>query len=302
MKSLFFTAAILLSATVFAQNEKLSGLREFNIVKSDFAASHAAETGDGSLTIDFTKSSVKLFVTRKHTCPPNMMCAQFMPAPLIVELPITSLKTDSCGIHTIVAREDKRPVDGSLSVMTIKDATDMTCKTLVAVANEASYQTSYVDRVKGKDVTATSKMILQLKTQDTKTEEAAVLLKYEQNSGFSPRPGTRTILVYTNGKVVFESVSFMDNKKESVVLATLSTKAIATLKKQILTIDPKAELTDEDKDAPKCTDAPSSAVYVTLANQEVQISGSESCHTFKMYSGDALNLAYFVQGFSYIAR
>lgn len=157
MKQLFFAAALLVSATSFAT----TGIKSYVVTKATFAASHVVNPGRGNVVLNYDTSTITLEVQKLTPCKPGQLCSQIAYMPLFVELPITSIETDSCGIRRVTASKDQRPVDGDLQTITVIDPSEMTCQTFVAVLPEATYETNYVDRRNGKDVVDTSKMTLQ---------------------------------------------------------------------------------------------------------------------------------------------
>lgn len=69
----------------------------------------------------------RLMLNFRRSCPPRAMCPAVMPAPKTVELPIVSQYNDRCGTQVYLARLDRRPVDGGLQELTIKDNTYNRC-------------------------------------------------------------------------------------------------------------------------------------------------------------------------------
>ncbi len=122
---------------------------------------HVAHPGASSFEINYTKNTVKMMIVRKWYCPPNAACAMVMPAPLIVELPIVSIKEEGCGIKQVVALVDKRPVDGNLTQIKIQDISRTTCAFFRAIDSKATYTTKAHNRG-SKPSSATSKFVLRL--------------------------------------------------------------------------------------------------------------------------------------------
>lgn len=300
MKNIIFVAALLLSATSFAKSQKPAGVIEFAVTKAVFSKAHISNPGAATITVDYSNSKARLMVVSESTCPVGMACAIAMPAPLIVELPITSVESDDCGIVTVTAQQDSRPVDGSLQELKVTDASQMTCKTFIAVFSEAHYKTSYYDRRNGKKVEDVSKMTLAKVLPDSSAVK--ILLKYQQNSGFSPRPSNQVITVDSKGKVSSLETFSQDNTSKKIDIAQLSSASMKTLKAQIATVKGESQLVDENENQPRCMDAPSTTVSIVKADQDLVISAWESCHTYKLYEGDAVNLANLMNGFATLAR
>ena len=131
MKSLLFIVLSLTSTLGFAKAD-LAGVLEFKIAQAQYSSEHVQNAGEATLKLDYNQKQVSLKIERRFFCPEGRACAMVMPVPLIVELPIVSVKADNCGILTVVAKKDSRPADGSLEVITVTDPSRMTCKTFVA--------------------------------------------------------------------------------------------------------------------------------------------------------------------------
>ncbi len=296
MKKLLFTASLFMSAAAMAVSLKPIATSEFVVTSAIYAPNHVTNAGAGKLTVDYANKKMRLVVEREMTCPENMKCAAVMPAPLVIELPITSVQTDSCGIHHVTAKRDMRPADGNLQQLTVDDSAAMTCKTLVAVIPEAQYMTSYYDRRGGKEVKDISKMTLALVLPDSSLSN--LLLKYEQSAGFSPRPSTHTITVDKLGNVISTIHLLQGDKISTMEIAKLSAAALKNLKAQLAQVPLDVQLVDQDPNAPKCMDAPSTTVSVMSGTTEISIYNWSSCHTYKTDEGNAQNLTQLMLGFA----
>ena len=162
MKQIFFTATLLISLMAAAGSDSPTGARNFKITSATFDPVHIEHPGQGTLSIDYEAGLVTLDVVRAINCPAGRMCIQVMPMPLSIELPITSIKTDDCGIHHVVASVDMRPADGELQQLSVDDPSDLTCQTLVAVIPQAQYLTASYSRINSEPVKNVSTMRLEL--------------------------------------------------------------------------------------------------------------------------------------------
>ena len=105
-----------------------------------------------SIKIDRMAGEATLFVARGMHCPVGMVCPMMMPAPVVVTVPVVATKQDSCGTWIWTAKQDLRPVDGSLQKLVIADNTANTCEHFVALpATEVTYTTSFYDRINGRE-------------------------------------------------------------------------------------------------------------------------------------------------------
>jgi hypothetical protein len=75
----------------------------------------------GHVEIDYAAKSVKLVVVARPVCLPGRLCPRNIEQVIDLELPLVSLTRDSCGGVEIVARQDARPVDGSLLELAVRD-------------------------------------------------------------------------------------------------------------------------------------------------------------------------------------
>lgn len=156
MKKLILTLVLSVSPMLYAN----IGVETFIIQQAQFAPNHLKDFSSGHIVVNYDKETVTLTAEKLFYCPPEVFCAQVMPQPKVVELPIKYLNTDACGITHIIAEKDLRPVDGNLQKIIIDDTSEATCKTLVNIPTRASYVTSYFDRRNNEQVTEESKMVL----------------------------------------------------------------------------------------------------------------------------------------------
>ena len=87
------------------------------------------------------------------TCPPNAFCIWAGPS---YSAKLINKTTDACGAVTYKAREDRRPVDGSLVEITAKDYSHLRCRIFRAFKTEVELTTSHFDRLDGREVTTHS--------------------------------------------------------------------------------------------------------------------------------------------------
>src|SRR6476661_2636096 len=86
--------------------------RQFTIEKAQYSNAHVQTPTTGSLTVDYNVNEVTLEVNQAmRPCPADRNCAQVMPDPLIVKLPIKSAERGNCGMIHVVAEQDFRPTD-----------------------------------------------------------------------------------------------------------------------------------------------------------------------------------------------
>lgn len=91
--------------------------------------------GTGQVYINRTTNKATLKLGRKFYCPPNQVCAEVMPEPVVIELPIIKINAGECNSVIYVAQIDKRPVDGMYEGLRITDNRRFyeTCRTVRAI-------------------------------------------------------------------------------------------------------------------------------------------------------------------------
>lgn len=299
MKQFVLLTILSVGAIAFAKPQKSAGVLEFEIKSAQYAQSHVQDALNGQITLNYTEKKVNLYVREKSKCPSNMFCAQVVKA-LSVELPITSIETDDCGVRHVTALKDERPVDGIMQKITVSDPTKMTCRTFAPVFPKATYETAFVDRLKGKTVKAVSTMDLVL--AGTVSPQSEVLLKYQMHVGFSPDPQTIILTIDNKGEVL-SKISYMRTKKVTrLEIAQLSSKVVENLKKQVASVPEDTKLISEDPNAPICMDAPTSKIFAIVDGNEVQIYENSGCRVSKSYDGEAASLSAAVLGLTYLAK
>ena len=122
---------------------------------------HVPNFGGGTATINYFEQTVSLSLYEHKVCPVGFSCTQEIRG-IFKTMNIVETKINDCGIVTVIAKEDQRPVDGALEVITLEDSSRASCKFFVPYVNKGTYLTSYVNRMTGKNVTVKSKFNLEL--------------------------------------------------------------------------------------------------------------------------------------------
>lgn len=160
MKQFIFGAIIILTQAVSAHQPKPDEnlkVISFEVIKagSKFSKAHLAQLDHGSVELNYAQGTVTVQLSEKKSCPAGLNCTMEVRG-IFATLPIVEIKKNPCS-HTIVAREDMRPVDGIFQQVTIEDYNvKSSCKFIMAPIPRATYTTKYIDRMKGKTVSATS--------------------------------------------------------------------------------------------------------------------------------------------------
>ncbi len=298
MKQVLFAVILTMSAVSFAQHSKIKNdVREFSV--SSVPAGQGQVSG--TIKVDYAKSMMSVNVRIAPYCAPQTMCSHVQRL-YKAELPIKSVNNDSCNIHTVTALQDKRPADGMLEKLTLKDVADITCKTLIAVSPEASLETSYVDRQNGKTITEITKMVLTL--TKTKAQQVYPLLQYQASFGFSPTPGTLTLTIDNNGQVKSVRKFLGSAAKPDVKMdvGSLSEEALNNLKEQLGAITEDNILVDEREGQPQCVDAGSVEIQAIVDDVKVPVFRNSGCHIYRSTVWPATSVSELMLGFATLVK
>ena len=150
MKHLF-TATIAIAMSVSAHANETIKKYYLSEGQLDPQLGMIAKKGNNGLLV-ITEDKVKMEITYKCT---DTRCIKVAVTPLRTELPIVQHRKGSCE-DVIVAKSDKRPVDGKLEELTITDYSNSKCTNYVKHMIKAEYKTSRVDRSSGKTFSTNS--------------------------------------------------------------------------------------------------------------------------------------------------
>jgi hypothetical protein len=92
-----------------------------------------ARVSSGKIEVNRKSRTITLIAQPDFYCPPGKFCAQVMPAPIEITVPLNSVKTGGCGETIFSGSKDLRPVDGGLSQLTVVSNARNFCKYLVAI-------------------------------------------------------------------------------------------------------------------------------------------------------------------------
>ena len=311
MKNLFLAITLLIGAFSIAAEPasapKAQGVLQYKVTEAKYASVHVQNATRAELVLNYDKLEVSLNIKVAFHCPDGRICAQVMPVPVQIELPIVGIETDMCGIRTVTAMLDDRPADGELQQIKIIDPSKMTCRTFVAVQPKATYVTSFYDRLDGKTVTNKSTMLLSLQAVKGENLESvsmlesslapAILVKYVIGSGFSPNPTLQTLYVDQIGRVVNTVKVLRTGQVKTTVLAELTADGLKNLNEKINDIPADAKMVDANEGEPSCMDAPTSTISVRVQNRDVAVFQRTGCHNLINETSSAYELRDMMFGF-----
>jgi hypothetical protein len=122
------------------------------ILSLDAGLQYAAD--QASVRVDYAANEVTLTVTESFSCASGAVCATVMPPVHVYKAPIIN-RSLSCGSTIVVARLDQRPVDGSLTEITVEDHRGRMCRDLHRGTTEVSLVTAHYERRRGGGETRT---------------------------------------------------------------------------------------------------------------------------------------------------
>ena len=145
--------------------------QDSTVVSTPAAARHASPVLSASLTVlaldpqlsvsNNARASVEIDRAHKtvtvqlNTCPVGAMCIWAGPS---YRADLVSTTTDACGAVVYTAKTDDRPVDGSLTEITVVDYSKLRCRIYRAYKTEVELKTSYFDRLHATEVTTKSSL------------------------------------------------------------------------------------------------------------------------------------------------
>lgn len=309
MKNLFLAITFLIGAfsTAAESVKKPQGVLQYKITEAKYASVPTQNATRAQLILNYDRLEVSLNIKVAFHCPDGRICAQLMPIPVQVDLPIVSVQTDLCGIRTVIALLDDRPEDGMLQQIKIIDPSKTTCRTFIAVQPKATYVTSFYDRIDGKTVTNQSTMLLALQAVKGGSLESggiletslapAILAKYVIASGFSPNPTIQTLYVDQIGRVVNSVKVVRTGQVKTTVLAELTADGLKNLNAKINSIEAEAKMVDANEGEPSCMDAPTSTISVRVKNKDVAVFQRTGCHNLIVETSAAYDLRDMMFGF-----
>lgn len=134
---------------------------------------------------------------------------------------------------------------------------------------------------------------------------AEELVKYEYNAGFSIRPGSETVTLTADGKVILKSkyLNRQTGQYETTVavVARLNPDRVTAIKGLLPQIK-ESDLINQNEGEPMCTDAPSSQLRVVEGNRNVTFGRYASCHTWKNEQPPAVQLKNVMDGLVELSR
>lgn len=109
----------------------------------------------GVVKVNNVTKQASILFELANNCPPNAYCIEIVRAHTL-ELPIVSVKKNSCGEITYTAEKNMMPVDGLHKKLEIRDTTFSVCDIVYPAATMIKYSEKFYDRIQGKLIERTS--------------------------------------------------------------------------------------------------------------------------------------------------
>ncbi|MBI2519717.1 MAG: hypothetical protein HYV97_04850 [Bdellovibrio sp.] len=100
----------------------------------------------GKVAVNPVSKVASVTLNLADNCPVNAYCLVYIPE-FKIELPITNISKDRCGVITYVAEKNMMPVDGAYKKLVIKDTSFSICEMFYAAATMISYEETFVNRI-----------------------------------------------------------------------------------------------------------------------------------------------------------
>jgi hypothetical protein len=100
---------------------------QLDTINVDPNAEYLQNVDGGTIVRNVSKHTLRLTLNRRFSCPADRICAQVMPAPIILDLPIVDVR-EECGSVIYTAKRDMRPVDGNLEIIKLADHSTRLCE------------------------------------------------------------------------------------------------------------------------------------------------------------------------------
>jgi hypothetical protein len=110
---------------------------------------------DGQVKVNAVTKYVSLSFQYPMPCEPNMFCAAVMESTEI-KIGLVEVVKDGCGVVTYTGRQDKRPVDGAMTEIIVRDNSNSICEILYPAMTTIELNYSFYNRLTGQEIVQNS--------------------------------------------------------------------------------------------------------------------------------------------------
>lgn len=127
--------------------------------------------------------------------------------------------------------------------------------------------------------------------------QASTILKAVTSPGFIRYPEIRTFMLDSSGLMQMKIVKVQTGVVQYYRLGQLSPHTINKLRAEVLALDTKSPLVDDNPGSPRCLDAGGLSVSIIKNRAETEIYRQEECHEFHLTSYEGQHLIKLAMGF-----
>ena len=138
LNAIALLAFITLTSAAHAETENytVSGLLVSEITEMNLEPAHFGSSSfqAGKIILDRAMLTITLTLKRAMVCPEHQLCAQVMPLPVRITLPIMSVEKNGCGATVYTAHTEINESTRTVQTLQITDNAHQYCNTLIPVA------------------------------------------------------------------------------------------------------------------------------------------------------------------------
>ena len=127
--------------------------------------------------------------------------------------------------------------------------------------------------------------------------QATIILKAIASPGYIATPATRTFLLDSSGLMQMKIVKSQTGSVQYIRLGQLSNYTMNEVRAEVLALDIKSPLIDDNPTSPRCLDAGGLSVLIIKNKAETEIYRQEECHEFHLTSYEGQHLIKLAMGF-----
>ncbi len=163
MKNFIFAMLLVIGGLNAASARSLNPetfVKEANLITWDFDVDSHLRSFDvtgGKVSVNPVTKIANVTLNLANNCPVGAYCFAYIPE-FKIELPITKIEKDGCGVVTYRAERNEMPVDGAKNTLVIKDTTLSVCEMFYPAATTITYDETFINRLQGQTETRHSRM------------------------------------------------------------------------------------------------------------------------------------------------
>lgn len=127
--------------------------------------------------------------------------------------------------------------------------------------------------------------------------QASTIIKAIASPGFIRTPSVRTFLLDSSGLMQMKIVKSETGSVQYIRLGQLSIYTMNELRAEILALDTKSPLVDDNPTSPRCLDAGGLSISIIKSRTETEIFKQEECHEFHLTSYEGQHIIKLAMGF-----